>query len=472
MSFDALNFPTEIPMNCLIKNSLSFVMDSVVKRLIDDVNQYSYLLTTEDWQLLTNLDEAIDRNQTCENDCLGCLKYDLAMQIFHNFASRIRTANDQNKLIIEELCRIFSIPDNSDPISLALDLVFSPDYVKSKISEKLLASYDKYADEVKGTISRLAMDYSHREQAKHHDTILAHANLEQKQVMAYQPVELSNNKELFYVDQNFVSKYESDKNLSRQIENFKGRVACMFVYSPYLIEDGVKKSRVRLAEYFEAIEALTENTMLVQSGEGIMLATEDPQITFNRVLRWREATRAAEDLRIQVMQWNKLAYPHFKKGSTLSKRANENIDDFLESLRPHLDDINYALISHADDESDRTLCRKLSAVMVEKSFSLHALVNRPIKYESDAECIILIQHLSEFLDLINYETEPLSELRKIRSSLQDTEHLKHAWKTDYFVTDDNKLRKRGAFIYSALGLGTKFMSIKELRDKVAAEFEK
>lgn len=457
-------------MNCLIKHSFSFVIESVVKRLIEDVNDYSYLLTTEDWRLLRKLDKAIGDRKICQDECLGCLEFARMVSMFSNFINGVLSANKESESVVAELCHIFSVPNDSDPIVLALDLVVSPDYVKSKIPEKSIPPYERYVNAVKGEISRLAVDHFYHEQAKCHDAILSHRSLGQEQVISYKPVDVSAGEELFYVDQNVVSKYGSDQSFSRQIENFKKKVSCRFVYSPYVIEDGFKMSRVRLAEYFEAIEALTENTMLVRSESGVMLASEDTKVTFDRVLLWRNATRAAEDLKVQEMHCHHWGYPHYSRGSKLSGRVNRNIDEFLDSLRPYLDDRSSDFDPN-DYESDRALCRRLYAATIGKSFSLRALIDRSIKYENDAECISCIGHLCEFLDLINYQTEPLSELSKIRSSLQDTEHLKHAWKAGYFVTDDKRLRTRGAFVYSVLGLGTKFISIKELKERVASEFK-
>ena len=176
-------------------------------------------------------------------------------------------------------------------------------------------------------------------------------------------------------------------------------------------------------------------------------------------------------MKIHKMNYNYWGYPHYSKRSKLSERANKNISELLASFRPYLNDSNLD-IDLDDYESDRALYRRLSAATIGKSFSLNALVNGSITYESDAQCMECIEHLCEFLDLINYQTESLSELSKIRSSLQDTEHLKHAWKADYFVTDDKRLRIRGDFIYSILGLSTKFMSTKDLKERIASEFKK
>lgn len=457
-------------MNCLIKHSLSFVLESIVKRLIDNINDYSYLITTEDWRLLMELNEAVGERRICRNECLGCLEFFRMMNMFSNFENGILSANSKSEVLITELRRVFSVSDELGPIALALDLVASPGYVRLKIRKELLASYDSYVAAMDVEISRLAIDHFYHEQAKCHDAIRKHGNLGREQVISYQLMERPSNKKLFYIDQNVVSYYAKEQSFKRQVENFKEKVGCKFVYSPYVIEDGFKMSRVRLSEYFDAIKGLTENTMFVRSDGNIVIATEDVQVTFDRVLLWRNATRAAEDLKVQEMYCNSWQYPHYSRGSKLSERINKNIDGFLSSLGPYLDergddfDVN-------DYESDKSICRRLSAAAIGKNFSLRGLVHRSIRCNGDAEYVACIGDICEFLDLINYQTESLSELSKIRSSLQDKEHLKIAWKADYFVTDDKRLRKRGEFIYSALGLDTRFISITELKEKIASEFK-
>lgn len=457
-------------MDCVIKRSLSFVAKGVVKKLIDDVNTYQHLVTTEDWLLLVDLNEAVKDGRICINQCLGCLEFSITVTMLLKFHAGIIDKNKEYDLIITELCNLFNIPRGCNPITMALDLVASPQYVKSNISSESIADYEKYVDAVKGEISRLASDYFLHEQAKCNDIILSYGHLESRQITAYESISQLDDLELFYVDQNVISKYGNDENFRRQIENFKDKVGCKFVYSPYVIEDGIKMSRVRLAEYFDSIEKLTDGTMLVRSEHGVALAKENIQFTSDRVLLWRNATRAAEDLKVHMMHFHAWGYPHYSRGSPLSARANKDIYEFLDSLRPHIDDRSCD-IDFNDYESDRAICRRLYAATIGKSFSLTELIDRSIKYESDAECMRHIEHLCEFLDLINYQTEPLSDLNKIRSSVQDAEHLKIAWKANYFVTNDQRLRNRGKFIYSVLGLTTSFISIKDLKARIVNEYK-
>lgn len=458
-------------MDCLIKHSLSFVINRMVKRMIEDINEYPHLITTQDWQLLESLDQAVEDRQICRNQCLGCLEFFRMIRMLSKFLNGVLKEYKKSEPLVTELRRIFSIHDELHPIALALDLANSDDYVRSKLPAILVQPYEEYVRSIKGEISILAMDYFHHEQAKCHDIILAYAILEEEQAISYTPIDINEYEDIIYIDQNFASEYESNKNFQQQIENFKKMANCKFVYSPYLIEDGIKMSRVRLHEYLESVEKLTGNTMFVRSKKDLIIANESIQITRERVDLWRNATRAAEDLKLNEMNYNYWAYPHYSIKSDLPKQVNANVSEFLESLRPYLSKSKFDVDS-ATDKSKTEIARSLSAATIGKSFSLQDLIDRSIKYENDIQCMACIENLCQFLDLINYKTESLSKIKKVRSSLQDTEHLKHAWKADYFVTNDIRLRARGEFIYSSLRLKTKFISIEDLKGIIADQFKK
>lgn len=457
-------------MDCLIKHSLSFVIDSVVKALVENANNFSHLLTTDDWKLLVDLYNAVDNGRICENQCLGCLEFARNIGMFSNFINGIASANKDYNNLLNQLRDIFKIEDAHDYVSLAIDLASSPDYVKSKISPESFATYDKYVDTVKGEISRLAVDHFMHEQAKCLDTISLYENLIEEQIICYNVIDRNYDADLFYVDQNVISRYANDDNFNRQIENFKERTGCQFVYSPYLIEDGIKMSRVRLAEYLDYVEKMMDGTMLIRSDEVVALAKEDIQVTVDRVLLWRNATRASEDLHVYKMHLNKWMYPHFSRSSRLSRCANDDIGKFLESFRPYMADTGRDFDLNGC-QNDRDLYLMLYAHTLERSFSFQELVDGTIKHENDAECMKHINDLCDFLDLINYKTESLADHNKIRSSLRDAEHLKCAWKANYFVTDDKRLRTRGDLIYSLLGLSTKCISVADLKSKMVSEFK-
>lgn len=455
-------------MDCLLKLTLSYALKDVIQRLVDDKYNYSALVRTDRWSLVGCLDSKIKKRGMCEELCLGCLEFTRVAGMFQTLTQDIIRANDDHKQLLDCLCNIFGIKEN-DPIALALDLTAAPEYVKSKISSDYIAVYEEYHTAIDGAFYSLALDHYSHEQAKCSDTLRLYGGLERQQVISYIPLEGEVGQELFYLDQNIISKCVNDHNLRKQVVNFRKKSGCSFVYSPYVIEDGIKMSRVRLAEYFNVIKEITNLSMLVMMDEKISLVTEDMKVTSDRVLLWRNATSAAEDLRVSNMNFNYWGYSHFARDTQIAREVNKDINGFLDSLRPYLGS-DASQLDCKDFKSDYAIYHRLMAATIGKPFSIDELITRSLNFENETECVRLIESLCELLDLINYYTEPLSEPAKIKSSLQDVEHLKYAWKANYFVTEDSRLRARGEFIYSALQLKTEFIDLAGLKGRIITAF--
>lgn len=456
-------------MDCLLKYHFSFALKSVIHKIITEKNNYSTIVKTDEWSLARHLDSQIQNRSVCERACLGCVEFSKISGMFQNLTHGVVAANKEHKALIDNLCDTFGIEEN-DPIALALDLTAAPEYVKSSIPNGYVSEYNEYSILISDTFRKLALDYYLHEQDKYSAAVLRHANLENEQSISYTPLEAEPHQELFYLDQNIISKCTEDKNLKTQVINFREKSDCKLLYSPYTIEDGIKMSRIRLAEYFNAIKEITNLSMLVMTRGNVTLVTEDMKITSGRVILWRDATRAAENLKVSKMHYNYWGYPHYSRNSRVSKAANKDIRAFLDSFRPYFYTESVD-IDFDDYESDLAIYHRLNSATIGKPFSFDELITRSLSFNTEAECVELIESLCELLDLINYKTEPLTDPAKIRSSLQDVEHLKCAWKADYFVTEDSRLRARGEFIYSLLKLKTIFIDLAEFKGKIIAKFK-
>lgn len=456
-------------MDCLLKYTLSCTLKGIIQELVNDKISYFAMVKSDEWSLVCHLYSKIQNRSMCERLCLGCLEFARVTNMFEKLTNDIVVANQEHKALIDCLCKKFEI-EEKDPIVLALDLIASPRYVKSIISSDYISEYDKYEKEISGAFYSLALDHYSHEQAKYSDALMMHANLESEQVISYVPLEVEAKQELFYLDQNIISKCADDTNLRNQIVNFRKKSGCKFLYSPYVIEDGIKMSRVRLAQYFSIIKEITNLSMLAMVEGKVTFVTEEIGTTSDRVLLWRDATSAAEELKVSKMHYNHWGYSHYARNSQVAERANKDINGFLDSFRPYLRS-EASDLDFDDFESDYAIYHRLSAATIGKQFSFDELITRSLSFETEAECVELIGSLCELLDLINYKTEPLSEPKKIRSSLQDVEHLKYAWKANYFVTEDARLHARGEFIYSVLKLKTVFIDLAGLKRKIIDEFK-
>ncbi|EBO7606760.1 hypothetical protein D0649_16895, partial [Salmonella enterica] len=101
---------------------------------------------------------------------------------------------------------------------------------------------------------------------------------------------------------------------------------------------------------------------------------------------------------------------------------------------------------------------------ITNQFDLEDMKAGRIRVDKDYDYVEIIERVSKFLDVINYKTERIRDKKKILSSYQDVQHLAHAWKADYFLTNDDRLIERGSYIYGLLGVKTKFIKDNELAD--------
>jgi hypothetical protein len=460
-------------MDCLSKHSLSYIFKSIIGDLVEDFSNYCSVRESDEWKLILKLDASLENHMVCEDQCLGCLEYGIVVQYYNNFASSLIDANSKSQALVSKLCEVFALAEVDDPILLAFELTSAPSYVTKKIPVELVDDYECYVSAVSSAFAGLSLSYYNHKMMECNDTILSHSDLEQRQVVEYTPVEHEQSQVVFYLDQNFVSQCVDNPNLKKQLRNYQNRKKCMVICSPYLIEDGIKMNQVRFGEYLEAVVEMTGGVMLAKHNNALSFVQEDIKQTARRVALWTPVTRAAENHKFYKSLYNQCGFPQFARNSPLSRMANDNIDAFLQYLRPHMD-VDIFSDDGKDPEPNSAVAnfRILNATLLQKSVDLGEIIERKISADDDFEIMEKIEHLCEFLDYINYKTESLSNIKKIRSSLQDAEHLKHAWKADYIVTNDARLRTRGKLIYSMLGLKTEFLDESELKAKFIEEFRR
>ncbi|EJU8105306.1 hypothetical protein N5Q60_003904, partial [Salmonella enterica subsp. enterica] len=147
-----------------------------------------------------------------------------------------------------------------------------------------------------------------------------------------------------------------------------------------------------------------------------------------------------------------------RKDSRIVSKINDDISDFFMAIDSTknimINDINASFFDF------------LQSVLlnITNQFDLEDMKAGRISVDKDFDYVEIIERVSEFLDIINYKTERVRDKKKILSSYQDVQHLAHAWKADYFLTNDDRLIERGGYIYSLLGVKTKFIKEKELAD--------
>ncbi|MBB1436961.1 MULTISPECIES: hypothetical protein [Pseudoalteromonas] len=450
-------------MDCVVKLNISYILKVLIGKLVSDSDSWMDLKTSEEFNLWIMLEDGLKDRIICEKQCMGCLDYHLVNRIFYDFIENIKIINNKNTDLINCLSDKFSLKNEEDPVSLAFELISNPVYVERQLDEKAHHLYKQYVKGVEQVHSALAVGYCQQRMTELHDIIISNSHFGEMQSLSYEDFEVSPTLNTFYLDQNFVSKCVNDKNFMLQVENYKKRSKSIFLSSAYLIEDGIKMNRVFLKSYFELLFELTNNILIAKQDRHLKFFKEQIDSTVERVILWLETTRAAEGLKLYKSLYNNYAYPMFNRKSNITKTLNKDIKVFFADIDDdfHPESFDMEFNSH----------NIIHGIMISKSyqFTIQDIKKGHVTFDSDFDCMNKIEQLSELMDLINFETESIKDIKKIKSSYQDTEHLKHAWKADYFITDDVKLIKRGEYIYALLGIKTKFLKISDFK-KTMVEF--
>ena len=443
-------------INCIIKLNMSYLLKTIIKKLIKDINLWHNLELAEEFMLCIELENKLNKKITCEKPCKGCLDFDLVNNIFLRFTNDIHLVNKKYKELIKTILIKMNIINIKNEVEISLNIISNPAYLKDKLENNLIAKYEEYYNEINNIITSLAANYYRQKQVELYDIILNNHHLFEKQKINQKIITIDENSKVFYIDQNFISKYVNDHSIQKQIDNIKNKANFKFVFSPYLIEDGIKMNKVFLKAYFENINKLTNGILMSQFNNELCYVFEEIDIIVERVLLLLEPTRAAEALKYNNTLLNYYEYSIFKKDKITSE-INNDIQKFFKNL-----DIRSMINFKSNNKLESAL---YSHCMIQSyPFTLEDLKNGKIKIENDIDCINKIEQLCNFLDFINYQTD--NDEKKIKSSYQDTQHLKHAWKADYFITNDDKLKKRGLFIYSLLEIKTEFCTIEKFKDRM------
>lgn len=314
----------------------------------------------------------------------------------------------------------------------------------------------KYLDEAGAIIDSLSLDYDLHRITDLHDVILNNKSVAEINPVRYIKVELAENSKKIYIDQNFVAKFSLDK-VRRQVQNAKINSQFCFLFSPYVVEDGIKMNPVYLEEYLKDVQSITDGIFFAFHRDILTTVYEEISELVERVLRWEAVTRAAEELKVVNANFCFTGYPLLRRRQKEICELNKDPSNFFKKVK----DGNY----------EAKFTRLVNALFIKHAtgFGVEDLAAGSIVVESDLNCSQKIESICGLLDKLNFCTDDRD--KEIRSSYQDTQHLMHAWKADYFVTDDNNLRKRGAYVYSLLGIKTIFLSSADLMGIISAQYK-
>ena len=391
--------------------------------------------------------------------CISFLDLTTIYEYFINFQQSLYDLFEEHKKLCVHLYEAFHLNGKTPEILVCANIYKHKDYVSEKIDAEFKDEFKQLLYKIDSCKTSFLINFFSYRGAHYNDIILNEYMTLKDLKPNFIKITIDNTKKSIYVYQNVLSEYISGKDikLCNDIDKLKESGSSIFVFSPYIIEDGIKMDIMRFNVYLEKILSLTDGVLMGRIDDELAFINEDINSLVGRVLRWLPATVAAEEYKYITAKINELSNSYFDKNSKLVKRISNNIGFFFSDK--HV--IENIIL---DSERELSLYEFLKWTIISKglSFSIDDLINRKITWTNDEDLINKIEGLCTFLDLINYKTESTKDKMKVKSSYQDIQHLTHAWKCNYLLTNDKRLISRGEFIYYILRIETKILRANEI----------
>lgn len=251
-----------------------------------------------------------------------------------------------------------------------------------------------------------------------------------------------------YLDHNLVVylRNNSSSELSEKIDNHK-KLGSDILYSPAHLEEiavSQMRNNVEKETVDKDIDFLTalcgKNSIRPISREEVVIYTEYPRDCYERVISQYHKNDQAESM-------EKEFFIDVHKNSTSDPKEMNNYNPaelFCETL------INKELLL-------RSLIKNN---LISQQEALECLQSGSYKILHNRFCVLehSFNYIANWLEMIGYYRESED---KSRSRLHDVSHIIYASYSDLFVSNDKKLIKKAAAIYSILEVQTKVMAMGE-----------
>lgn len=442
------------PITTALLASLRNTTGHVIKIIISNENIPMDFLYSDEflvWQTLDKVGLNIKKlafTKEYEEFALDCELLSLAL---NEYTKSMHNISKKYNEIIEFIKNEFQASDACEnDTSTALPMLKAQKEIRKYLNSNQITEFDNYMSEVGESLRKLKITFLATKINQATDRLLAYAHLEHTQKMQYIPYKQPENSEVYYIDQNFLSNYERDENLRNLVNVAKANNA-IFAYSPYVMEDGIKMNPFFLKSYVDNIYSITNGVCYAVSNTSLCMFTEDISILIKRVKLWEHATKAAEEQHSYQTLLNAELYPRFGKKTPFQEKIKDpNFSGFIEYMK-----------------EDKELQKEINGIMQKDIAStlLELSSGKSPGHENDRETISLIDDICKLMNLVNFQSESPTDTKKVKSSFQDIEHLKHSWKADYLISNDDKLRVRGSVIFNLIGSKTKIIKLDEFKRK-------
>lgn len=240
-------------------------------------------------------------------------------------------------------------------------------------------------------------------------------------------------KKLVYLDTNVFIKVEEeyaneqeDDNLWTIIKESKSQFD--YVYSPSHLEDIQKR---KTADYLKKrilsiIDRITDTLFIHRVNDGVEIDSES---------FFSNNARASNSISSQI------TYVVEQHRIDMRKLLNIDYSDF--NKESHIITINNKDLFGKDIEILKQVLRKMNSQL-----NLEEIYHVNICDLTYSDINSIIYDLVNAMDILHYNSDKIRAEKKIISSVHDIEHLIYASYSDFFVTDDSKLRNRAKVIFA------------------------
>ena len=427
---------TNMNLNCLYAYNAAICLRKAIgtvvenpKNLLNIPDDKYYIAFCENYKI-------IDKASLCLA-CEGCLDFEFLKKIWFEYIGKLEEICNSETDFINNLSEKFLVPNGIwDKYFFIMSLYEQKDFILKNYSDVNKETLEKISDSVKTAYLNLCQTYYSNLIADCNDKVLDLFTVLNKRNLNFSDVNVTG-QTIVYFDTNVFSEYVNNRSFYSLVNHSQSKLYT-YVYSPYILEDGIKSDRIHFLHDCNKLVELTDNKTVLAIDDTFLIKKEDVFNCAKRVHLFRDYTQAQEEKNVYNKKFYEVIFLPMPNKKQNSEKLNKDFFSFFQndvSKNDELEDYMKAILYHADNSLD-----------------LSDIINSSIKYENLQK---VVDGLFQFFDYIGYAYD--KDEKTLKSSIQDLEHVKSAIASDIFVTSDEKLYKRATVIYTLLGIKTKVM---------------
>ena len=415
--------------NCVFIRNTRIVLEKIINSLIDKDN-LRYDDIHEELNSFLSMHYII-KSSLCFK-CKYCFDYYAFTNLLSKFLNNINNLYEKNKDFI--IKHLIEKPTDENEISDKIFILL--DIYNFNLDEE----FKSINDEINKIFNILKYDYLNYKKAIYSDdTLRIYEKLSQRPNLPKKHKFEADKHKIIYFDTNIVAEFIQG-NIKNEVDLLKSK-HYLFPYSPFIIEDKIKSNKLYLKDEIRLIEELSEKfEILYDDNFNLIIVKENVSNCYKRVKLFLPETSTAEDFYYLNFEQSKFVLPnHLKRKIESSK------------------DLNF--LSNCNKEEDSFL--KYIINFYKFNFSLDELKSNSIFTKSIYEKLKIVDQLNKFFNIISFQCD--NEEQKIKSNMQDLEHIKVATYANYFVTNDKKLLNSAKVIFKFLDIKTEVLNLEDFK---------